>query len=121
MTNASLLLIFAGMTCASVVTLTVALLVTARDLRATLQRLQGILPACDQTVHEARHTLAEARQLLTRTNNTTRHVESVVHQACTVASDALAQVGAWKDRAQQAWGGRLGNGARSRPRRKHEE
>ena len=114
MSEWSLILLLLGVICASILAMTIALVVTARDLRRTLQRVQGMLPACDATVHEA-------RQLLTRTNNATRHIESVVHHVCAMATEAMAQVGSWKAGAQHLWGGRLGNGARSRSRRKHEE
>lgn len=84
----------------AVVVITAAVWCTLRDLRRTLQ--------------EAQQTFAQARQLLTRANATTRHVTTVIEQACALTTQLLDSVAAWKTRAQRAfarpWTGRHGNG-----------
>ena len=110
--------ILLGVISLCLVTITVSLLVTARDLRRVLKRVDAILPACDQAAQEARRILGEARQLLKRTHKTARHIETVVEQACHVASDVIEQVVSLKGRARTFLAKRLfGNGARADSRR----
>ena len=86
-------------------------------MRRTLQRVQLMLPGCDQAVQEARGTLTEARQLLARTNDATRHVETVIHKTCDAASGVVEQVIRWKDQARLFVHGGSGNGVKPKPRR----
>ncbi len=93
-------LLLGGVIGVAVVVMTVAVLFTLRDLRRTLREAHG--------------TFAHARQLLTRANVTTRHVTTVVEQACAFTTGMMDSVTAWKTRAQRALSrrlyGRHGNG-----------
>ncbi len=120
MTESALSLWFLGMIAVCALTMTIALLMTIRELLRTMRQLRAMLPRCDRAVLEAHRTLAQARQFLTRTNHASRHVETVVHQACNAASGVMEQIGHLRDRTQAFFSARIGNGTRSGPRRRSE-
>lgn len=100
--------------CAVVMTVTVV--IAAKDLRQTMQRLNALLTQCDHTVHDARRTLGQVHELVARTNQAARHVEGLIHKACEATSDAIERVAVFKERTEEWWTERFGNGARSGPR-----
>ena len=99
--------------------MTVTMVVTAREFRETLRRLNAILPGADDAVQEARQSLREMHQLLARVNTASRKVEAVVHDACEAVSGTIGQVARWRRTARTFLKEHLGNGAGADPRRHH--
>ena len=119
MTEHFLILLVLGVVGGSVLLMACVIMGAARELRRTLRRIYAMLPGCESTVQEARETLTEARQLLARTNEATRHVESVIHKTCDAAGGFVDQVARWRDLAHTWWGARSGNGTKTRVHREH--
>ncbi len=120
MTERLLILLILGIVGGSLCMMAFVVISAARELRRTLRRIQTMLPGCESTVQEARGTLTEARQLLARTNEATRHVESVIHKTCDAAGGFVDQVARWRDLAHTWWGARSGNGTKTRLHREHQ-
>ena len=111
-------ILFLGVMSVCLVTLTLLVLIVSRQLRRVLLRIQtALLPACEETLEEARRTFAETRQLISHTNKTTHHVEEVVHKTCEGASAILDNLFLLKERAQAFLKERFGNGSRPKSRR----
>ena len=106
----ALLTLLIGLITISVLTMAVTLIVMARQLCTTLQRMQELLPGCQAAVQETRETLGEARDILARTNSATRQVETAIHKTWNAASGLIEHVQEWKEQAQALWGGHHGNG-----------
>ena len=119
MLETPLWLLFLGIATACLLVLTLTVLVTAGELRRTLQRLNVMLPETAQAVHDARRLLRQGRHLLARADAVSGYVEAVIRQACDAATDALGAVGRFKARTQALWTKRFGNGAGAEPRRHH--
>ena len=105
MPETSLGLLFLGIATACLVIMTLTILVTAGELRRTLQ--------------DARRMFRIGRRLLARADVASGRVEAVLHQACDAATDVLVAIGRVKARAQTLWTKRFGNGAGAEPRRHH--
>ena len=101
----------------SAMVMTVILCVTAFELRRVLRRINAILPHCDETVLEAGRALGAARQLLVRTDDTARQMQSVVGKACHIASEVIEHMAFWTGRVHTYLAQRLGSGTGSGPRR----
>ena len=119
MTDHMLLVFVLGVTGIGLLAMALVIVRTARELRRTLRRIQMMLPSCECAIQEARGTLTEARQLLARANEATRHVESVIHKTCDAAAGIVDQVVHWRDVAHTWWGARFGNGTKARSHREH--
>ena len=119
MTEHMLVVLVLGVASGSFLMMALVVMSAARELRRTLQRIQAMLPSCECAVQEARGTLTEARQLLARANEATRHVESVIHKTCDAAAGIVDQVVHWRDVAHTWWGARFGNGTKARSHRAH--
>ena len=104
---------------ACVLAMTITVVLTAWEFRRTLRRANAILPGADRAIREAHRSLEHIRRLLIRTNDVSRHVEAVIHQACDAASDTLRRFLRVKEQAQAFWAARLGNGAGAEPRQHH--
>ena len=101
------------------VTLVMVVLVTARDFRQTLRKINEVVPQAGRTLQEARRSLEEAHQLLARANVASQKVEAVVHGACDAISGTLSQLTLWRKEAGRFLKGHGGNGAGADPRRHH--
>ena len=107
MTDLSFIMLLLGFMILCLMVMTVTLVMTARDVRRTLQR--------------ANETLTDIRQVLARTQRITRQVDAVVQKGCAVALQVIDPVLALTERAQTfleaRFGSGVGTGARSGPRR----
>ena len=114
MSNPSLLVLFLGLMSLCAFVVATVLVVTARDVRRTLRRIQTILPDCQGAVHEA-------HQLLKRANQASRHVESVVQAVSDTTTQAMEQFALLRKKAKHLFGltHHNGNGARGGPRHQH--
>ena len=92
---------------------------TALDLRATLRRVNGVLPDAEATLRDARHILHRTRQMAQRGDVAAKHVAAVVHQACEALSGVLERVAPLKASMEGLFFRRHHNGAGSGPRRHH--
>ena len=104
---------------ACVLAMTITIVLTAREFRRTLRRVNAILPGADRAIRETHQSLEQVRRLLTKTNHASAHIEAVIHQACDAASDTLRRFMRVKEQAQALWSARFGNGAGAEPRRHH--
>ena len=100
--------------CACVLTGTVV--VTARQLRGTLRRLNTVLPAAEQALQEAHRSLRQVHRLLATANGAVERVDAVTHRAIDAATGAAEWVAQWKRRAQRLFSEHAGNGAGADPR-----
>ena len=100
---------------------TITLWLTARDLRRVLARMQRAMPACEDTVEQARRALRELRHVLSSTQHTARRVDGVVERVCETAAVGFSQLAAWKDRMAAMLAGHDGNGTGSRRSRRHSQ
>ena len=119
MTDSALTVLLLGVIAACAVAATACILMTARDLRAALRRLNTVLPEAEGTLRETRHALRQARRLLARGDNASRHVEAVILRACEAASEALERLGHVREAATHLFTMRTGNGTRAEPRPNH--
>ena len=110
------LIFFLSVMSVCLTTMTVTLLVTARDLRATLRRLHDMLPRADRTLQEAHHSLRLVRQLLIRADDSTRRIEAVLARACEASLEVFDQFARWRQRTQRFFTKQFGNGSRGEPR-----
>ena len=97
-------LLVTGVIGVCIVAMTAGFLSTARDAR--------------EFFRAARHTFAQAQQLLKRTQGATDEVATVVEKTCHVTSDVLDQVTHFKTKAQ-AFLAQFGNGTKAGSRRYH--
>ena len=119
MPEASLTVVFLGMSSLCLVATTLTIMVTARDVRQTLRRANAMLPDAQQTLSEARHSLQTLHRIFKGATQAAEHVEVVVHQACESASDTLDRLAVLKGRVGGFWTEQFGNGTRAEPRRHH--
>ena len=119
--HSNLIVLFLGLISLCFVTLTFLFIITTKQVRKTLIKIQQLLPACEETVAQAQRTFAEAQQLLHRTNRATHHVEELVERTQQGASVIVDNLLLMKDRAQAFLKERFGNGVRHRPRRVNRE
>ena len=96
-----------------------AVVITARELRTTLRRLNAVLPEADRALREARRSLHHVRRITASGHQAARRVETVVHRACDIASDALERLAWVKSQTEHVLFGRVGNGTRGEPRPHH--
>ena len=113
------LFILLGVISLSLVVMTIAVVLTTRDLRRVLRRVWVILPTCDQTLQEAHLVFGEARKILGHAKGSVLQIETLVRKACLVATEAVQQVASWKSRAGALFEAQFGNGARSGPRQRY--
>ena len=102
MTDSALSLTLLAVIAACAVVLTATWLLMARDVQ--------------DAVRETRRAMRQARRLLVRGDNATRHVESVVIRACQVAAGAIAQLSDVRNAARHLFNGNGRHGARIGPR-----
>lgn len=119
MPEPALVIVLLAVAVACLVAVVTTALLTARDFRRTLHRINGMLPEADRALREARRSLEGARQLLARADTASRRVEGVVHDACDAVSGTLSQVTLWRKRASRFLKEHVGNGAGADPRRHH--
>lgn len=100
-------------------TITVALILIARDCHETLRRLNALLPAAERALEEVGRALRSGRRVLGSAERASRHVETVVHEACEAAAGSLGRLVRIGERVRKGWVGQFGNGAGSGPRRHH--
>ena len=105
MTDSALSLTLLAVIAACAVVLTGTWLLMARDVQ--------------DAVRETRRAMRQARRLLARGDNATRHVESVIIRACETAAGAVAQFGQMRSVARRLFNGNGRHGARSGPRTHH--
>jgi hypothetical protein len=105
MTESALSLLLLAVIAACSVVLTATWLFMARDVQDALR--------------ETRQAMRQARRLLARGDNATRHVESVVIRACEAAAGAVAQFGEVRKAARRLFNGNGRHDARSGPRVHH--
>lgn len=98
---------------------TVTLLLTALQFRRTLHRVNAILPDAARAIREGHRSLRRVRRLLVRVDRAARPIEAVIRRAGELAAETIERVGLFRDRAEHALLGRLGNGAGAEPRRYH--
>jgi len=84
-------------------------------LRRTLRRIDDMIPHCEEAFREADRTLIQARRLILHTNRITRGIASVLHDACSLVSDAIDGVAVLKEHTQTLFAKhlRFGNGVRA--------
>ena len=114
-----LVMTFLVVVSACALVMTVTIVIAAKDLRRTMRRMNTLLTQCDHTIQDARRTLGKAHEVVARTNQAARHIEGVIHKACEAASEAIERVTVFKERTEEWWTERFGNGARSGPRHGH--
>ena len=100
--------------CACVLTGTVV--VTARQLRGTLRRLNTVLPAAEQALQEAHRSLRQIHRLLATVNGAVERLDTITHHAVDAATGAAEWLVQWKRRAQHLFSEHKGNGAGAEPR-----
>ncbi len=118
-TPLTFILLCLGLVSLCMVAMTVTLMLTAHDIRRTMRRLHAMAPAADQALREAQRVLTHARRLLARAGGATRHVESVVQQACETATETLERFNVLKLNTARFLGKWVGNGTGAEPRRHH--
>lgn len=94
------------------VAMTVTMMITARQLHATLRRLSAILP-------EAGQAMREANRLFRLTHRAARHLETLIDDVCAVASKTVGRLTLLRRSAQRFWATRARNGAGADPRLHH--
>ena len=121
MPETSLVTILLGVISVCLIAITVTALLTAREFRMTLRRINVMLPRADRALQDAQRALSLMRQCVTRADLAAQRVEAVVHAACDAASEAVTRFNQWRDHAQQFLTHRFGNGngAGSAPRPHH--
>ena len=112
-----LIVLFLGVISICLLTMTLLFLIASRNLHQLTLKIHTLLPACEEAFKEARRTLVETRELVSRTSKTTHHVEEVIHRTCDGASELLDQFALLKERAATFFKERFGNGSRPKPRR----
>ena len=112
-----MVLVFLGVLSGCACVLTGVVVVTARRVRRTMERIDDALPSCELTMAQARQTLKETHHLLVRTRATAGRVASVVDAACDVAAATMDQLAGLKARTAALLSGHRGNGAGGGPRR----
>lgn len=105
MSEGALFLTLLAVIAACAMVLTATWLFMARDVR--------------EAVQETRQAMRQARRLLARGNNATRHVEAVVIRACEAAAGAVERFGRVRHAARHIFIGKGRNGAGSGPRFHH--
>ena len=118
MSDATRIVLLLGVMTACLLAMTLTMILTARDVRMTLQRLSAVLPDAGQALRETRQSLRHVRALLARGDKATRRVESVIDQLCDATTETLGRFTMWKGRAEQFVLGRFGNGTRGEPRQR---
>ena len=103
--------------CLAMITITIVL--TTRDLRQTLRRVETALPLADQTLRDLHRSLRSVRRMLTRADRLTSHVEAVVDHMCDAAQVSLDRFMGWKTYVQTLFKGVFENGAGAEPRSHH--
>ena len=119
MPEPSLMVFLLSLITACLLTMTVTMLVTARDARRTLRRIDAVVPAVDRTLQEVRRAVQHVQQLLTRADGATRHVETVVRRACEAADEVVERFRTFNRGTEKLLGKWFGNGAGADPRRHH--
>ena len=84
---------------------TVALCVTAADLR--------------RMSREAQRMFSAGRLFLDRANRTAAHLQRIVEKSCDVAEDALEELNLFRRKTRAFWTRYLGNGIKPRSDRLH--
>ena len=87
--------------------------VTALMLCMCMRRLHRLSDRLERMLPECEDTLREGRQLLHRVNRASRHVEGFVARACETATEGLDHVAEWGGKLQHFWQDRSGNGTGS--------
>ena len=101
------------------VAMTVAILMTSRELRRTLRRINGVLPTADRALRELERSLQAAHQVLTTAHGAAQHVEAVIRRTHEAMSATLERVHGWTSQVERLWGSRSGNGAGGASRHSH--
>ena len=119
MTETILVELCLGLISISLLVLTATVVMTAHDLRKTLQRINAVLPAGRHVLQELERTLHDSRQVVALTQRIIRHVEAAVLKGCEAAGELIEPVMALRAKAQAFFAKQFGmsNGARSGPRR----
>lgn len=116
MSDAPSLVVFLGFFSICLIAMTMTILVTARELRQTLQHANRALTGMDRAVGEAHRCIEYLRHIFSRADQATRHVESIVHRSCDIVSDTVDQLATFNGRAKAFLMGRSTNGTRVDPR-----
>jgi uncharacterized protein YoxC len=114
-----LLVILLAISNICLIILAVVAIGTALDLRATLRRVNSVLPDAEAALKEARHMLHRTRQIAQRGDLAAKRVATVIHQACDAVGGVLEQITPLKQSVEQMFFRRHKNGAGSEPRRHH--
>ena len=105
MTDSALALILLAVIAGCAMVLTGTWLLMARDVQ--------------DAVRETRYAMRQARRLLARGDNATRHVESVVIRVCEAAAGAVTQFSQMRKAARHLFNGNGRHGTRSGSRSHH--
>ena len=103
-------------------TVTITVVLTAAQLRATLRRLDALLPDAGEVLAQLRRSSRHVRRLLTRADAASRQVEGLVLRACELASETLERVSSVRDYMWQMMGRPLRHhrmGAEPRPQHRN--
>ena len=114
MSESFLIVVLLGFISLCALVMTVLALLITMEFRWMLRQINSLIPHCDQTVQEARHTLGQFRQLLLHANKATLQVEETVQRTRSTLLGMLDQFILLKARAQDLWTQRFGNGARAK-------
>lgn len=100
------------------ITLTAIVLATTGHLHQTLRKMNGLLPHCDQAFQEARHTLHDARGILSRADRAMQSLEKTVQKTSQTTWEVVDQLSHWKQRALSFLSDRFGNGVKHERRKR---
>ena len=99
-----------GVIAACAVAATAAWLVTLREMRTTLARMNAILPRYERIGRDAERALKRVSELVHKTAQAGEAVQSVVWRGLEAAQGAIEQVAAVQSKAKALWVNRFGNG-----------
>lgn len=112
MAESTLLLALLTISTLCLVAITIAILLTSRELRQTLRRVNALLPRADRA-------LQEVHRLLTTVNTAAGHVETMMQRVRHAMSTTLEHVQGWTSQVERLWVNRFGNGAGAASRHQH--
>ena len=112
MSESPLILALLATSTLCLVAMTIAVLLTSRELRRTLRRVNTLLPRADRA-------LQEVHRLLTTVNHAAQHVETMMQRVRSAMSTTLEHVQGWTSQVERLWVNRFGNGAGAASRHQH--
>lgn len=92
-------------------------IITLLEVRRTFRRLRGLLPRCDEAIHQGARVLHDLREILQYAKGAAASIDELTHRACAAAAETLGHMTMATSRMKAFFGQRPGSGAGAGPRR----